>query len=53
MNLHFSCLVTSLIPWIVPSKYFYDESNTRSRFEVLVTRYNEYVPNKKQMKLNY
>ena len=41
MYSHISSQVTSLSKWMVSNKYFYEESNTRSRFEVLVARYDE------------
>ena len=53
MNFHILSLVTSLIAWMVPSYHFYKESNTRSGFEVLVSRYDEQDSNQKEMKLKY
>ena len=41
MYSHISSQVTSQSKWMVSNKYFYEESNTRSRFEVLVARYDE------------
>ena len=41
MYSHLSSQVTSLITWMVSNKYFYEESNTKSGFEVLVARYDK------------
>ena len=41
IKFYLSSLVTSLIALMVPNYHFYKESNIRSGFEVLVTRYYE------------
>ena len=41
MYSHISSQVTSLITRMVPNKYFYEESNTKCGFEVLVVRCDE------------